>query len=209
MKGRHKIQRMSQCIIMKIQHVIPLVGATVLFCACIPSLNPFYTQKDVVTEPRLVREWKNAKDPQTTWNFETNGKGAYTLHETDKDQKAGEFTAVLFKIDKDYFLDVIPNKCDYATNQSDLVSMAMFPGHLLFRVLQFEPTLKTSFFDFDWLSKTLKDNPKLVEHHLEGESIILTAPTPKLQKFVRAHIKELFTKEDEWTSATNAPSASK
>jgi hypothetical protein len=194
---------------MKIKHILPWIGAAALFCACIPSLNPFYTEKDVIKDPRLVREWKNVSEPESTWTFETNSKGTYTLSETLKDNKSGRYTAVLFKIGNDTFLDLIPDKCDYATNQSDMVGASMFPGHLLLRISQMEPTLKTSFFDFDWFSKQLDQNPKLLETHTDDKRVLITASTADLQKFVSAHTRELFSKEDEWTAVTNAPAATK
>jgi len=70
----------------------------------------------------------------------------------------------------------------------------MFPGHLLVHVPQIEPTLKLEFFDYDWLAKYLDKNPSALEHHREGERIVLTADTRALQKFVLKHLgkNELF-----------------
>ncbi len=41
-----------------------LAGALVLFCSCIPSVNPFYTDKDIIFDNRLLGEWleKNSKE---------------------------------------------------------------------------------------------------------------------------------------------------
>jgi hypothetical protein len=194
-----------QMKIMKIRHILSLLGAAFVFCACIPSLNPFYTPKDIVTDARLVHTWKNSGDGETVWQFEKTETNTYTLHVTEKGEKKGELTAVLFKIDKDYFLDVIPNNCDFSSSQADIIGASMFPGHLLIHVSQFEPTLKTALMDFDWLANTLEKNPKLIETHKEGKGIVLTASTSKLQKFVRNHMKELFPKEEEWKT----PSAGK
>ena len=51
----------------------------------------------------------------------------------------------------------------------------MFPGHLLFRVVQVEPELKLAVFDYDWLQNYLDKHPNSLAHHREDKSIVLTA----------------------------------
>jgi hypothetical protein len=191
---------------MKKRNLIVLVSAA-LFGGCIPSLNPFYTDKDVVFDVRLLGEWQEegkSEDPEV-WKFEKSGEKAYKLTVVEKPGKEGTFDARLFKLKEERFLDLVPTDCDYATNQADLVAFSMFPGHLLVRVSQLEPELKLAFFDFDWLQKQLDANPKALAHHVEGRTggeggrIILTAPTRDLQKFVLKHLGEgeLFDKPGE------------
>ena len=183
---------------MKIRNLIAVLGAAVLLCSCIPSVNPFYTAKDVVFDARLLGEWqdKDKKDNPEVWKFEKSGDQAYLLTITEKQDKQGKFNARLFKLKQEYFLDLIPGDCDYATNQADLVGFSMFPGHLLVRVPQIEPELKLAFFDFDWLKKFLEKNPKALAHHAEdtkdkdGGRILLTADTRDLQRFVLKHLGE-------------------
>jgi hypothetical protein len=175
-------------------------AAAVLLAACIPSVNPFYTDKDVVMDQRLVGEWQekgNTNNPEI-WKFEQSTNGtSFDLTVTDNG-KTGQFSAHLFKLKEEHFLDLVPTDCNYATNQADLVAYSMFPGHLLVHVPQIEPALKLEFFDFDWLAKYLDKNPRAIEHHLEGERIILTADTRALQKFVLKHLgtNELFKASD-------------
>ena len=195
---------------MKIRNLIVPAAAAVLFCSCIPSVNPFYTDKDVVFDARLLGEWqdKDKKDNPEVWKFEKSGDQAYLLTVTekkDKQDKQGKFDARLFKLKQELFLDLIPGDCDYATNQADLVASAMFPGHLLVRVPQIEPELKLAFFDFDWLKKFLEKNPRALAHHAEGKTgkddgrLLLTAGTRDLQRFVLKHLGEgeLFDKPGE------------
>jgi hypothetical protein len=177
---------------MKTQNLIIVAGAAVMFCSCIPSVNPFYTDKDVVFDNRLLGEWreKDSKEEPQVWKFEKADDKAYKLTVIEKGNKEGKFSAHLFKLKDHSFLDLIPTDCNYATNQADLVGFSMFPGHLLFRVSQFEPELKLAAFDFDWLEKYLKKNPKALAHHMEDDSIVLTAGTRDLQKFVLKHLVE-------------------
>lgn len=173
------------------------IAVALLVGACIPSVNPFYTAKDVVFESGLVGEWqvKEGADEPQLWKFEKDKSNSYKLTVTEKDGKQGEFSAHLFTLKGNYFLDLIPSDCNYATNQAGLVAAAMFPGHLLARVPQLGPELKLAFSNYDWLEKYLKANPKAIGHRVEDRGILLTADTSELQKFILKHMgtNELFT----------------
>jgi hypothetical protein len=126
----------------------------------------------------------------------------------DDNGKTGQFTAHLFKLEQEQFLDLIPADCNYATNQSELVAASMFPGHLLIHIAQIEPTLQMSFCDFDWLEKYLMSNPSVLEHRVEDRGILLTADTRALQKFVLQHLGtnglfKPFDPADELVRSTN------
>lgn len=197
--------------VMKIRNLIAILGAAALLCSCIPSVNPFYTAKDVVFDPRLLGAWqeKDKADNPDVWKFESTTNNMYRLTVTEKEGKHGQFDARLFKLQQEYFLDLIPADCEFATNQADLVASSMFPGHLLVRVSQLEPELKLAFFDFDWLQKYLEKNPKTLAHRQEGDRLLLTASTRDLQRFVLKHLGEgeLFEKPGAMVRQTNTVSA--
>jgi hypothetical protein len=187
-----------------------LIGSCAfLLVGCIPSVNPFYTPKDLVFEPQLVGQWQAKDDSEqpAQWQFEKKEDMAmaYKLTVTEEKTKKGEFTAHLFKLGNEYFLDIIPSKCDYAPDQAGLTAAAMFAGHLLFRMNQIGPELKMASFDFDWLKTHLEKNPNDLAYHEEDDAVVLTAGTADLQRFLLAHLGEgqLFKKES--TLARNAP----
>lgn len=196
---------------MKKRNLFALAAAAILLAACIPSVCPFYTDKDVVFDGRLLGEWQakdNTNDPET-WTFEKSTNNAYKLTVVEPQGKTGEFAAHLFKLKQEQFLDLIPTDCNYATNQADLVAFSMFPGHLLVNVRQIEPELSLAFCDFDWLEKYLAQNPGALAHHTEGGRIVLTAVTRDLQKFVLKHLgtNELFTDFGTMARRTNGISS--
>jgi hypothetical protein len=205
------MERKNNQSIMKTRTWITVLGAAALLCSCIPSVNPFYTDKDIAFNPHLVGAWqdKDKADNPDVWKFERTTNQAYQLTITDKEGKQGKFDARLFRLEQEYFLDLIPVECNYATNQADLVAFSMFPGHLLVRVPQIEPELKLALFDFDWLQKHLEKNPKALAHHREDDRLLLTAGTRDLQRFVRQHLGEgeLFGKPDVMIRQTNVVSA--
>ena len=188
---------------MKKRNLIAIGAAAILLAACIPSVNPFYQEKDVVFDPHLVGEWQEkgkTNEPPEVWKFEQSTNNAYKLTVVEEG-KTGQFSACLFKLKGEQFLDLIPTDCKYDDKQVDLVAYSMFPGHLLMSVAQIEPELKLAGCDYDWLGKFLQKNPKAIDHHLEDERIILTADTRDLQKFILKHLgtNELFKEYGEMT----------
>ena len=166
-------------------------AAGLLLSACIPSVNPFYTDKDVIFATSLLGEWqvKDKEDEPQHWRFERGNGTDYALTVRDDEGKEGEFKATLFKLKDHQFLDLLPTECEYATNQADLVAFSMFRGHLLVHVAQMEPELRMAFFDFEWLADHLKENPKALPHGGE-DGLVLTASTRQLQRFVLRHLEE-------------------
>ena len=192
------VKERTRGAIMKKRNIAGAVIVIALFAACIPSVNPFYRDKDVAFDARLLGEWQETgtTDEPEVWKFEKADDRAYKLEVTEKGGKHGQLEAHLFKLKQDYFLDLIPADCNYATNQSDLIAASMYPGHLLVRVTQIEPELKIAFSDFDWLEKYLEAHPKALAHLKNDDRLLLTASTSELQKFVLKHLGdgELFQK---------------
>ena len=184
---------------MKKSNVIAVVVAAALLAACIPSVHPYYTEKDVVFEPKLLGEWQEkdkTEEPQI-WNFEKGKDQAYDLTVSEKEGKRGQFEAHLFKLKQDYFLDIVAT--EIGTNVADLITASLIPGHLLLRIWQIEPELKLAMIEIDWLEKYLKEHPRALAHHRENDRIVLTAETAALQSFVLKHLgeDELFAKGGE------------
>jgi len=201
---------------MKARILIAIAGAAVLLSACIPSVNPFYTAKDVTYDPRLIGTWGEPGKTNESWCFEADGTNRYTLTVTEENDKSAKFSAVLFKLKGQLYLDTIPEKFELKDDQPTMVGMSLIRGHLLIRVREFEPKLKLDFFDWDWLKKYLEENPKALAHRGIGDKddpMVLTAEPRELQKFVLKHLKdgELFkveNPEEGLVRLTNAPTAS-
>jgi hypothetical protein len=189
---------------MKKRNAVLLGAVTLVLASCIPSVNPFYTDKDTVFDAKLLGEWqeKEKSDEPQAWKFEEGKDKAYKLTVTEKEGKQGEFEAHLFKLKQDYFLDIIAT--EIGTNVADLTTASLIPGHLLLRIPQIEPELKLAMVDFDWLDKFLKEHPKALAHHRDNDRIFLTAETADLQSFVLKHLgeDELFAKGGEMIRKT-------
>ena len=185
--------------------LLPLLAIVALIAACVPSVNPFYTDKDVVTDARFAGTWveDEDKDSPASWKFETATNNSYAVALTEDKGKTGKFEGHLFKLSAEFFLDLTPTECDYATNQAGTVGTAMIPGHLLLRVKFTEKNLSLAFCDPDWVKTFLEKNPTAIAHRKVDGSIILTAETAVLQKFVLKHLGEgeLFGKAGDYKRA--------
>jgi len=172
--------------------LLPLVAIAMLIAACVPSVNPFFFEKDVVTDTNLLGSWQEAdkKDHPETWVFETATSNSYTATYTEEPGKTGKFEAHFFKLGETTFLDLTPSECNYATNQADLVGISMIPGHLLLRAKLSEDKLTVATIDPEWLEKFLTNNPNAIAHRIDHDEIILTAETGALQKFILKHLAQ-------------------
>lgn len=188
--------------------ILPLLVVAAFFAACVPSVNPFYFDKDVVTDARFAGSWleDEDKDQPVIWKFEPTTNQSYACTVTEDKGKTGNFEGHLFKLGADHFLDLTPTECNYATNQAGIVGVAMIPGHLLVRVQFTEKKLKLALCDPDWLKKLLAKNPDAIAHRVVDGSIILTAETGALQKFVLKHLgkDELFSDGTDYRRQTAA-----
>jgi hypothetical protein len=160
------------------------IGMALIAAGCgLPSVYPFYTNKDVVFEPALVGLWfnveTNADDHGT--DFAKSGDNAYTIREM-KTSDTNVYAAHLFRLKNQLFLDCVPQ-----------LDGQMIPAHILLKVEQIQPTFKTATLNEDWMEKLLNAHPRALRHmvneHGTGDSgIVLTADTAELQTFLRKYM---------------------
>jgi len=195
--------------VMKAKIFFPVLVIATLVAACVPSVNPFYTEQDVVTDARLAGTWTEAGKAEraATWTFTASTNNAYAVVLKDDEGKSGKFAGHLFKLGKELFLDVTPTECNFDDKQAGLLNIAMLPGHLLFRVKLADGKFSMAICNPDWIKKFLEKNPAAIAHRVLNDGVILTADTAALQKFVRAHLgkDELFGDFVEYERATSSP----
>jgi hypothetical protein len=178
-----------------------LLLITTLLAGCWQkSVNPFYTAKDLIAEPKLAGTWTEGKEPdgnRTTWSFTDAGEKRFDLAIQDKNEKH-EFDARLFKIGDERFLDL----------EAKGRGLSTIPAHHLFCVLAIEPELKLAMLNTDWVQKWLRNHPGALAHiavvdpehrdDRDKDELVLTADTKALQNFVHEHWKD----EDFFTEPT-------
>jgi len=162
---------------------------------CVPSWNPFYTEKDLVFDPALVGTWRPVQAKESskeTWAFTKSGDKNYQLQETDEEGRKATFKARLFKLNGHLFLDLCLTKVEGDELKVNAwASISLVPAHLLLMVAQVTPALKLAAMNPDWMQKHLKERPDAIAHRVVSDgNIVLAASTSELQKFVLAHLED-------------------
>ena len=159
--------------------------------SCVHSLQPLYTEKDLIFDPALVGVWSE-EDSKDSWAFEKSGEKEYRVTFTDSDGKPGVFQVHLLKIGGQLFLDFFPDKAAMEElKRNDFFKFHYLPAHTFARVAQIEPALQMGLLSQDWLREILAADPKAIGHEkIEGSTIVLTASTEKLQAFVLKHVED-------------------
>jgi hypothetical protein len=152
---------------------------------CVPSLEPIYTEKDIVFDAALVGIWKES-DSKSTWNFTKGGEKKYTLLHTDGDGRKAEFEVHLVKLKDRQFLDLLVTKLSEPEVQLNVwASASLVPAHLILQVYGIGKTLKIAAMNPDWLKEHLEKNPGAIQHRqLPDKRVVVTASTTDLQKYV-------------------------
>jgi hypothetical protein len=159
--------------------------ALTLLAACVPSVHPLYTEKDLVQNPALSGSWTNIKSSDH-WAFEAAEGKSYQLVQTDPDGRVATFSAHLLKLDGVLFLDVQVTDLKGGEDKlNEIAQMALIPGHLFFKVEALGPDLKLAIMNPDWLGKLLEKSPKALAHIKTDHAFTITASTKELQRFFR------------------------
>ncbi|MDE3068054.1 MAG: hypothetical protein KGJ60_10955 [Verrucomicrobiota bacterium] len=193
-----KTQIRSQASTCIITRTAALLALALFLAGCVvTSVYPFYTDKDLVSNPVLPGKWVDADATNPPSEYAQikplDGKGYWvTLVGA---QETNSMEAHLFRLKQQLFLDTFP------TNRS----LDYVPTHQVSKVLQIVPRLETADLNYDWLSHLLEKHPKAIRHLVlpekpgeEGGRIVLTADTKELQRFLLKYVNN--------TNAWNNPS---
>ncbi len=165
------------------------MAATVLLLltGCLPtSLEPLYTEKDLVSNDGLVGRWsgKESSDKEV-WEFTAAGEKQYKLVVTDDEGLKSEFEARLVKLADHLFLDLYPTEAALEKMETGgLYKIHLARLHGFFKLEIKDKQLDMYFFDLERLAKVVEEKPDLIAHRGNKDQLIFTASTEALQKFV-------------------------
>ena len=154
-----------------------------LIAGCVRSLQPLYTDKDLVAKPEVIGSWLE-EDGKETWTFRQSGPQSYTmLGSKGIPGDTARFDAHFVQLGKFLFLDLFPQK-EGPAMKNDLYSFQLVPVHTFWRVWMEENAFRPAMLDNDWLKKMLDEGKIEIAHERIDDSIVLTAPTKELQLLV-------------------------
>ena len=166
-----------------------------LIAGCVRSLYPFFTEDDLIFEPKLVGTWIE-KEAKNTWIFEKKGEKEYILHHYEAEYGSSmgakvpgdtaKFTAQLGKLGKYIFLDISPDEVE--TNiKNGFYNFHLLPLHTISRVWLEGDSLKLAMFDSEWLENMINNNAFKIKHAKLNDQLILTASTSELQQLIQKY----------------------
>lgn len=197
---------------MKTRSILLVVCLAVLTQGClVRSLHPFFKTSDVVFREELLASWTD--DEGASWRMERKaGTNAYELHWLNHGDRNVAFTAHLFNLDGQLYLDCFPQETDEKEPTMELFNDHLMPIHTIARVELSNNNnyLVIKWFNEEWLHKMLKENRIMISNEVvteagEDEGIyVLTASTSELQKFIMKYGQEpeAFSDDGLWLKLT-------
>jgi hypothetical protein len=172
----HNCVSMSQSHIrridMRFKHVLTALALAVLLYGCtVRSLNPLYTEKDVVLDTGLLGTWTEPSDADNNVTIQRYGPSGYRLVFSEGGKP---LEGRLVKLDRYLFLDVTTKDGD------DVFSI---PAHLFVKIDLKGNTMRTALLNPDWAEKAADLKTLGLSHIRIGGKVVLTAPTKELQDF--------------------------
>lgn len=178
---------------------------------CVRSLNPIYTDADVVQEPAVVGRWVDT-DKEASMDIAASDDGiGYRVVYREGDDAPSQLLAHLTKIG-DTLVANLTVDGESLSADGDLSKAHLVAVHSFYIIRLDEETLIIQTLQPDWLNEHLKAHPEAIAHQPgsgSNESPLLTASTEELRAFIAKVVNEPGALSDAvtWTRApTTAPS---
>ena len=171
--------------------ILALLGASLIISGCyVKSLQPLYTDEDVVLDSTLVGTWIDVDS--TTWSFQESRSNSYDLiyYEPKYDDESVpgdsvEFEVHLVSLDNSLFMDLFPGDVPVASHIRNLLyQLHLIPVHTFAKIWLKGDSLSISMFDAEWLLKLIDKEGVVISYESIEDDIVLSASTPDLQEFV-------------------------
>ncbi|MEN6627593.1 MAG: hypothetical protein ABFD69_15320 [Candidatus Sumerlaeia bacterium] len=181
-----------------------VISFALLLLAAVPSLQPYYAPGDKILDPNLVGVWR-AKG--STWQITPSPERTdYELAIDEGD--GGVYTATLFQIDNNRFLDLKPKSSEMIDDE--FLALNMIPAHTLFRVWMGADSLRIAPMDGERLAVMLTQQPSLaanvtVERAGAKPLLVLTGSTAQLKGVVGKNLDKLFVQPMSLVRDASAP----
>ncbi len=190
---------------MKIKNSIGALLLTFLLGSCsIYSLQPLYTEKELIFDQQLLGTWIDADS--NTWHFEKSmeqnshdfeqfgvNPKTYTLTYTEGQHSAQLFVHVL-QLENQLFVDLYPSDHYDEDIGNELLAAHLLPVHTFAKIDIGANELILQSFNGEWLEDLFEQNKIRISHEkipYYGFTLrVLTASTSELQKFVTKYQHE-------------------
>ena len=156
----------------------------------VESVQPFYTDKDVVFDKDLLGTWKVA-DKEDSLMFRKASDDSYYVVSYE-DGKAEVYRAYLFELMRIRYLDVTVSQDRESRPAGAGQSIAV---HTLWKVVIDGDTLRIYGLDESKLKDSLKEHPLSWANPDFSGDVLFTGTTGDIQDFIRRSTQDLFEEE--------------
>ncbi|NUM54208.1 MAG: hypothetical protein HUU46_11235 [Candidatus Hydrogenedentes bacterium] len=184
-------------VLMPIVLVLPLV----LSGCMVRSLRPIYTDEDLISMPALEGTWKG-EDEGEQFSFARQGDGYLFTFTEDGVPITG--IAHFAEIGKTNYMDVTLVESAFESFPEEkkeeigpILAPFMYyttPVHIFYQVEVRDKVLRMRTMDHAWAKERREKGHLWIDHIAEGDSTLLIADTPRVQRFLRRWEKS----EDAW-----------
>ena len=170
---------------------VVILAAALLAQGClVVSLNPLYTENDIVFDETLVGTWGDVASDKDSWVFEKAEGKAYRLTVNEEGKPPGQYQAHLVKLGEYLFLDLYPEGQE---GINEFFLSHVIPAHSIWRTTIAADSLSITPLDFDWLTQEIRAGRLDVEHEKLNDMLVLTGKPRDLQMLVLKHPHEAFS----------------
>lgn len=154
-----------------------------LFGCGVASISPIVTDADLVDEPRLAGTWVDPEEGKETAVITTTGRGTFDVVYTEKNGQVGRFHGRLGRLGPYRVLDVQPQ--EEVPAPSDVYRSLVLRAHGILVIDSIGRTIQFRMVGSDSLKAYLRLHPTEASHALTGNSVLLTASTPEVRRFLQ------------------------
>ncbi len=187
---------------MKAECVTVLVLALFAAGCTPPSVEPFYTEKDVIRDPGFAGVWEKTDGRDRLICEEGEGK-SYICDVLEKGAGAAAFQVHLMRIGSGAYADVYPEDPAIAHG---FLSAHLLPVHSFVRIDRQGDVMRISLLNVGWAKDRSAAKQLNLAHTILGDKeklLVFTAPTRDLQGLIAVAVNEprAFTDAEEWRRA--------
>lgn len=156
-----------------------------LFGCGLASISPIVTDADLVDEPRLAGTWYDDVEKDSAV-ITTTGRGTFDVVYTEKNGQVGRFHGRLGRLGPYRVFDLQPQEAMPAA--SDTYRSLVLRAHGVIVMDSIGRTMYFRMVNGDSLKAHLQRHPTETSHALVGQSVLLTASSPEVRRFLLAFL---------------------
>lgn len=153
-----------------------------ILAGCVPSLNPLYTDKDLILLPGLEGTWMD--QDKNLWVFSRNGDKSYLLTLTIETGNPQTFDANFVNLNNHIFIDLYLNNLD----TPDITKWHLMPMHSFSKVQLLNDNLSINMLNPDWIENLAKQGKLFISYQESSTGgRMLTASPADIQSFLKTY----------------------